>query len=151
MELEHMPDTAEVAVVGLGPVGAVLAALLGRSGLRTVAIDKASDNYALPRAAAFDHEIMRVLQNLRLGDAIAPHVMPYRPTEYHGLDGTVIARYASLPPPYPQGWEPRFDFTQPPFERAIRGMVASLPAVEVRATCRPSRGTGRWRGISAAR
>jgi 3-(3-hydroxy-phenyl)propionate hydroxylase len=127
-----MRGTADVAVVGFGPVGAVLAALLGRGGIRTVVIDKADDIYPLPRAIAFDHEIMRVLQSLGLAEAVAPHVMAYRPTEYHGLDGTVIARFASLPPPYPQGWEPSFVFTQPPFERALRSAAAALPSVEVR-------------------
>ena len=127
-----MSKLHDVAVVGLGPVGAVLAGLLGRAGIRTLVIDKADDIYPLPRAIAFDHEVMRVLQGLGLAEAIAPHVMAYRPTEYHGLDGAVIARYASLPPPYPLGWEPSFVFTQPPFERALRSAVAALPSVEVR-------------------
>ncbi len=124
--------THDVAIIGFGPAGAVLAALLGRAGIDTVVIDKADDIYPLPRAIAFDHEIMRVLQNLGLADAVTPHIRPYPQTEYHGLGGTVIARYRSLPPPYPQGWEPGFVFTQPPFERAVRAMVGTLPSVEVR-------------------
>jgi 3-(3-hydroxy-phenyl)propionate hydroxylase len=110
----------------------VLAGLLGRAGIRTTVIDKADDIYPLPRAVAFDHEIMRVLQNLGLAEAVSPYIMPYRPTQYRGLGGAAIARYESLPPPCPQGWEPSFVFTQPPFERAIRAAVAQLPAVEVR-------------------
>src|SRR5262245_8025198 len=127
-----MPKVCDVAIVGLGPVGAVLAALLGRSGVHTVVIDKAEDIYPLPRAVAFDHEIMRVLQSLGLAEALAPHIRPYPPTEYHGLGGAVIARYDAIPPPYPQGWSPGFVFTQPPFERELRDMVATLPTVEVR-------------------
>lgn len=127
-----MSDTADVAIVGLGPVGAILAALLGQQGIQTIAIDKSDDIYPLPRAIGFDHEIMRILQNVGLADSVAPHIAPYPPTEYHGVGGTVIARYASLPAPYPQGWEPSFVFTQPPFERAIRDSLKTMPSVDVR-------------------
>src|SRR5262245_16107289 len=125
-----MPKVADVVVVGFGPVGAVLAALLGRAGIHTVVIDQADDIYPRPRDVAFDHEVMRILQNLGLGEAVSPYIMPYRPTEYRGVDGVAIARYESLPPPYPQGWEPSFVFTQPPFERTIRAAVAQLPTVD---------------------
>lgn len=127
-----MTGIVDVAIVGLGPVGATLAALLGRAGVSTLVIDKADDIFPLPRAIGFDHEIMRVLQNLGLAEAIAPYVVPYRPTEYRGVDGRAIARYASVPEPYPQGWEPSFVFTQPPVECAIRALLETLPAVEVR-------------------
>lgn len=127
-----MARMVDVAIVGLGPVGATLAALLGRAGVSTLVIDKADDIFPLPRAVGFDHEIMRVMQNLGLAETIAPFTVPYRPTEYIGADGGIIARYESLPPPYPQGWEPSFVFTQPPFERALRALLGQLPAVDVR-------------------
>ena len=127
-----MSDTADVAIIGLGPIGAILAVLLGQQGVRTIAIDKSDDIYPLPRAIGFDHEIMRILQNVGLADSVAPYIAPYPPTEYHGVGGTVIARYDSLPAPYPQGWEPSFVFTQPPFERAIRGALNTMLSVEVR-------------------
>lgn len=122
----------DVAVVGLGPVGAILSALLGRSGINTVVFDKADDIFPLPRAISFDHEIMRVLQNLGLAEIMRPYVVAYPPTEYRGVGGKLIARYESVPPPYPQGWQPGFMFKQPPFERAIRESLADLPGVEVR-------------------
>src|SRR5262249_34783911 len=53
-------------------------------------------------------------------------------TEYRGVGGAVIARYESLPPPYPQGWEPSFMFQQPPFERTIRRFLFDLSSVDVR-------------------
>lgn len=127
-----MSKNFDVAVVGFGPVGAVLSGLLGRLGVRTVVLEKSLDIYPLPRAIAFDHEIMRVLQNLGVADAVHPHVVPYPSTEYRGVDGKLIARYAPLPAPYPLGWQPGFMFKQPPFERALRGAVAQLPEVDVR-------------------
>lgn len=127
-----MSGLFDVAIVGLGPVGGVLAGLLGQAGVKTVVLDRADDIFPLPRAVGFDHEIMRVFQNLGLTEAIAPHVTPYRPTDYRGAAGQVIARYASLPAPFPQGWEPSFVFTQPPVEQALRALLRNLPAVEVR-------------------
>ena len=124
-----MSGIVDVAVVGLGPVGAILSALLGRRGLKTVVFDKSTDIFALPRAISFDHEIMRVVQNLGLAEAIAPYVVPYPPTEYRGVSGKLIARYESLPPPYPQGWQPGFMFKQPPFEAAIRRSLADIPGL----------------------
>ena len=54
----------DVIVVGLGPVGAALAALLVQQDLSVIAIDKDVDVYPMPRAAHFDHEIMRLFQHL---------------------------------------------------------------------------------------
>jgi 3-(3-hydroxy-phenyl)propionate hydroxylase len=125
-------DEVDVAIVGLGPVGATLALLLGQVGVKTAALDKLDDIYPLPRAVGMDHEIMRVIQNLGLADAVTPFVVPYRPTEYRGVGGKVIARYESLPPPYPQGWAPSFVFNQPGFERALRTGLRTLPSVDMR-------------------
>lgn len=127
-----MSGMVDVAVIGLGPTGAILSALLGRCGISTVVVDKADDIFPLPRAISFDHEIMRVLQNLGLAETMRPYLVAYPPTEYHGVGGKLIARYEALPPPYPQGWQPGFMFKQPPFERAIRRFLADLPSVEVR-------------------
>jgi len=127
-----MSQIVDVAIVGLGPVGALLAALLGRVGIHTLVIDRLDDVYPLPRAIGLDHDIMRTMQNLGLAAAIEPHVTHYRPTEYRGADDQVIARFDSLAAPWPQGWRPSYMFDQPPFERAIRGALKDLPTVDVR-------------------
>ena len=48
----------DVAVSGYGPVGATLAALLGRHGLKVGVFDKATAIYDQPRAVGFDHDAM---------------------------------------------------------------------------------------------
>ena len=55
------PAPYDVAVVGLGPVGATLAVLLGRRGLRVVALDRDTAPHSLPRAAHLDGHALRVL------------------------------------------------------------------------------------------
>jgi len=61
---------AQVLVVGLGPVGAAIANLLGRYGVRTIVVERELDIYQAPRAIALDNEALRVLQlaGVREGD-----------------------------------------------------------------------------------
>jgi 3-(3-hydroxy-phenyl)propionate hydroxylase len=58
----------DVIVVGLGPVGAALAALLGRYGVRVLAIDQATEIFTKPRAIALDNEALRILQLVGVRD-----------------------------------------------------------------------------------
>jgi 3-(3-hydroxy-phenyl)propionate hydroxylase len=121
----------DVAIVGLGPSGAMAAALLGQAGHSVYACDRLPGVYEIPRAIALDHEIMRVFQQLGLVDAIAPHCEPFTPSEYFGADGQLIRRMTMVAPPYPQGYTPSIVFTQPPVERALRDRLAALPNVRV--------------------
>jgi 3-(3-hydroxy-phenyl)propionate hydroxylase len=123
--------THDVAIVGYGPVGAVLAALLGQAGLRVWVCDRLSGVYDIPRAIALDHEIMRVFQQIGVVDAVRPFTEPFTPSEFFGTDGRLIRRMTMVAPPYPQGYTPSLVFTQPPVERALREQVAQLPNVQV--------------------
>jgi 3-(3-hydroxy-phenyl)propionate hydroxylase len=125
----------DVAIVGMGPVGAIAANLLGIRGLSTLIIDKDPDIHPLPRAIAFDHEAMRTLQNCGLANKIEPLIAAYAPSEYRGVDGKVISRFDTPPPPYPLSWSPNYVFRQPPFEAALRAGLHRFPCVEVRAPC----------------
>ncbi len=51
----------DVAVVGLGPVGATLAALLGARGVDVIAIEPAAEPMPYPRAIAADDEMLRTM------------------------------------------------------------------------------------------
>jgi 3-(3-hydroxy-phenyl)propionate hydroxylase len=121
----------DVAVVGFGPSGAAAAALLGTMGLKVWAGDRARSIYDKPRAIALDHEILRVFQQIGVVDAVMPHVEPFTPSEYLGVDGQLIKRLTMIEPPYPLGYTPSNVFTQPPVEAALRERVAQLGNVSV--------------------
>ena len=121
----------DVAIVGFGPAGAVCANLLGQHGVRILAIDRAQEVYAQPRAFALDHEIMRVLQNLGLAAQILPHTAPFTASEYYGAAGQLIKRLGSIPPPYPLGWPPNLVFNQPAVEAVLRHGAAACASVTV--------------------
>ncbi|MEU6223516.1 bifunctional 3-(3-hydroxy-phenyl)propionate/3-hydroxycinnamic acid hydroxylase [Streptomyces sp. NPDC047042] len=122
---------ADVVVVGLGPVGATAANLAHDLGLRVVAVDRATEIEPRPRAIGFDQEAMRVFAGLGLADTIAPHVMPYRPSEYHNAEGRVIRRIGTAPPPHPLGWAPNYVFLQPRLEGALRQRLEQCAGVEI--------------------
>jgi len=67
----------DVAIVGFGPVGAILANLLGRDGLSVVAVDQMIDIFDKPRAINIDHEVMRALQSVGLAAAVDRIVTPH--------------------------------------------------------------------------
>lgn len=121
----------DVAVVGFGPTGAVAASLLGQLGLDVLVIDRSESIYDKPRAIALDHEIMRVFQQIGIADEISPWVAEYPPSEYRGVDGSIIKRLDAAPPPLPQGWPPNLSFTQPPVDAALRACAARHKTVRM--------------------
>src|SRR5687767_13900263 len=127
--LRNVNDSFDVAVVGLGPVGATCAALLGSLGVRTLAIERERAVYDKPRAFALDHEVMRVFEDLGIAEAIAPHTAPFTPSEYYGADGQLIKRLGALPPPWPLGWPPSMVFQQPAVEAALRDRAAAVAQI----------------------
>lgn len=121
----------DVIIVGLGPTGATLAGLLGQHGLRVAVFDRLPDLYPLPRAIGLDQETMRIVQELGVAERMAPHVAPYRPSEYLGVDGQLIMRLDTLPEPHLLGWSPNYVFDQPAFEKVLRARLNELPGVQV--------------------
>ena len=55
-------DLYDVAIVGLGPTGLTLAHLLGRRGLRVLALEREPQFYGNARAVYTDDECMRVFR-----------------------------------------------------------------------------------------
>lgn len=126
------PAPVDVAVVGYGPVGAVLANLLGQAGLAVVVVEPTLDVYHLPRAAHFDDEVMRVFQGIGLAEAVVPHTTPVLGMDFVTAGGEVLFGFSSEDRPKRHGWEVGYLFHQPGLERTLRAGVARHPLVEVR-------------------
>lgn len=123
----------EVLVVGLGPVGASLAALLADLGIAVIAIDKSADVYPLPRAVHFDHEIMRVFQALGLSEAVLRHARPAPTYEFRSASGEVLVSFEYQAEQLAaSGWAGGYMFNQPGLEAALRAKLAASPQVQVR-------------------
>jgi len=117
---------ADVAIVGYGPVGQALAALLGRAGHRVVVFERFQEIYRLPRAVHLDHEIMRLLQSLGLADALAGELVPVHDYQWFGADGKLLLRF-DVDGLARSGWESDYMFFQPELEAAIH-RHACVPA-----------------------
>lgn len=61
-----MAEGFDVLVCGAGPTGLVTALLLAQLGRRVAVLERHEAIYPLPRAIAFDHEVARILNKLRL-------------------------------------------------------------------------------------
>ncbi len=120
----------DVAVVGLGPVGSLLALLLGRQGRRVLAIDRDAVAFPLPRAIATDDEVLRILRALPDGDAIVDAMLLDTSVEFVGRDGRMLTRlrFPGSGPSLPG----LATFHQPTLERQLDDRLAAHPCVDVR-------------------
>ena len=113
----ELPPAVDVLVVGLGPVGAVIASLLGRYGVQALAIDKAADIFTAPRAIALDNEALRILQMAGVGEGdFAKIAIPYvrMRCPYMGEFGRLNTLGVI------EGHPKLVTFYQPELERALR-------------------------------
>jgi 2-polyprenyl-6-methoxyphenol hydroxylase-like FAD-dependent oxidoreductase len=117
---------ADVAIVGYGPVGQALAALLGRAGHRVVVFERFEEIYRMPRAVHLDHEIMRLLQSLGLADVLAEEMVPVRDYQWYGADDELLLQF-DRQDLAPSGWVASYMFFQPELEAAIH-RHACVPA-----------------------
>ena len=122
----------DVAIVGYGPVGALLANLLGQAGVSTIVVEPSLDVYQLPRAAHFDDEIMRVFESVGLAEAVLPATAPVLGMDFVTADGEVLFGFSAADRPRRHGWESGYMFHQPDLERALRRGVERFGSVEVR-------------------
>ena len=69
---ENFPQSGavdtDVLIVGYGPVGAAVAALLGKYGVKTLVVEQGDEILMMPRAIALDNEALRILQMAGLDD-----------------------------------------------------------------------------------
>jgi 2-polyprenyl-6-methoxyphenol hydroxylase-like FAD-dependent oxidoreductase len=118
----------DIAIVGYGPVGQTMAALLARQGHRVAVYERFAEIYELPRAVYFDDEIMQVWQALGIADEL--DVVPVNSYQWFGADGDSILRMEQ-PPLGPSGWGAGYLFYQPTLERALDRVVQALPSATV--------------------
>jgi 3-(3-hydroxy-phenyl)propionate hydroxylase len=121
----------DAIIVGYGPVGAVLANVLGKHGLSVAVIERMSGIFDKPRAISIDHEVMRILQSAGIADEVDAICSPHTGTEYRGIDNRLIKLFAPPKQPFPLGWTPNLMFIQPEFELLLRRGVGRFRNVDV--------------------
>ena len=130
--MSNANHTCEVAIVGMGPTGVMLAHLLGALGVDTVLMDREPDLLNLPRAVHFDGEVMRIFQNAGLADALLPHVRASQGMQYINPQGQLLLERKPATAAGMHGWANNYLFHQPDVERILRDGLAAHPSVQVR-------------------
>lgn len=122
--------THDVAIVGYGPTGMVLAALLGQAGRKVVVVERYAGLYNLPRAAAFDDETMRTFQKLGIAEKLLPGTNIQPGYVWVNGAGEVLLDIA-YDNPGPCGWPAQYMMYQPHLEDVLDQTLRALPNVTV--------------------
>ncbi|WP_164662109.1 bifunctional 3-(3-hydroxy-phenyl)propionate/3-hydroxycinnamic acid hydroxylase [Tropicibacter sp. Alg240-R139] len=121
----------DVAIVGAGPVGTLLAILLGQRGKKVTLIERWTTHYGLPRAVTYDHEIARIFATLGIDsendDAINFHDELYYCKNRDGQNLSIVDWQSQSA----SGWRVRYWFNQPLMEKRLLGIAATLPDITI--------------------
>jgi 3-(3-hydroxy-phenyl)propionate hydroxylase len=124
-----MTEDAAVVVAGLGPVGGVLAALLGAQGVKAIVVEPNGQPYPKPRAAVLEIESLRLLS---LIPGLAPRATWSVPMTRNGAVGADRRPLFLLEQNAEAFGLPQIvRIDQPALEAALRDALAGMPSVEV--------------------
>jgi 3-(3-hydroxy-phenyl)propionate hydroxylase len=115
----ELPARCDVAVVGAGPIGLMLANLLAAAGIDVVLMERNAGLVGQPRAIAYDAETLRLFAQVGLFDAIAPGLIQDPEVLYFNARGTRLMHMK--PPKTPFGHSAVGTFYQPHFEQVLLG------------------------------
>ncbi len=126
-----MPETPpyDLAIVGLGPVGAALAALVGAAGARVLVLERGHAPHALPRAAHLDGTALATLR--RAGAPVAHLGRPLDGFDLVDRRGRLLLRGRPAEPS-PPGVPAGVLIHQPAVEAALRERLKALSSVTIR-------------------
>jgi len=120
---------ADVAIIGAGPVGLMIANILGLQGVRVVLLERLDEIIDYPRAIGLDDEALRVFQSVGLAEALLPHTTPHHWMRFVTPGGRC---FASIEPRTDEfGWPRRNAFIQPLADRVLYEGLARFPHVQV--------------------
>lgn len=121
----------DVTIVGAGPVGTLLAILLGQAGKTVHLVERWTTHYGLPRAVTYDHEIARVLATLGIDSENDPAISYHDELYYWKNRDRKNLQIVDWQSQSASGWRVRYWFNQPMMERRLLEIAAGLPSVTI--------------------
>ncbi len=120
----------DVIIVGAGPVGLMLANMLGAQGARVVVLEKLAQLIDYPRGVGMDDESLRTFQSVGLVEFVLPHTSPNHWMYFVTRSGR---RFVSVEPRTDEfGWPRRNAFIQPLADALLADALQRFPSVELR-------------------
>ena len=124
-----MNQNFDVAVIGLGPAGSLIALLLESYGLKVLAIDKDQDIYSLPRAVTISDQGLRIAQAACIEDIYLSNSTELGGAGFVDEDLEMIGGALDLKGVVTSnGWMPSRMFHQPLTDKAIREKLQKTTA-----------------------
>lgn len=120
----------DVLVVGLGPVGALLATLLAQAGVDVQAIDRAPAPWPLPRAATVDDTALRILQGVGVAGGVVRDGVVLEGADLRLRDGRHV-ELLRAPARTGNGHPALVSLRQPDLEAALGAAAASAAGPRV--------------------
>lgn len=119
-------EETAVLIVGAGPVGLILAHLLGRGGVDTLVIESAAQLPDDPRAVGLDPESLRTLQYLDLVDVLEDDLLHGLTGEYYNGNGELLFAIED-DQPGPLGYTQLAGFNQPNLVKKLAAELVRYP------------------------
>jgi len=127
------PHDCDVLIVGAGPVGQVLALLLAQQGLRVSVVERWARPYPLPRAVAINHDVLRVLRQLGLGEELSVMLEPFgqdgNRMSFQDESGETLVE-SHIPLESESGFAQMSGFSQPDLEQLLERRVQADPLID---------------------
>ncbi|MEV4049835.1 bifunctional 3-(3-hydroxy-phenyl)propionate/3-hydroxycinnamic acid hydroxylase [Amycolatopsis sp. NPDC049688] len=120
-----------VLIVGAGPTGLTAAALLGRSGVECLVLERQDAVYPRPRAVHLDDEVYRILGRLGLAGEFAAISRPSRGLRLLDPELRVLAEFRRSPDGR-HGHPEANMFDQPDLEHLLRTRLETIGTVTLR-------------------
>ncbi|MDZ3991366.1 bifunctional 3-(3-hydroxy-phenyl)propionate/3-hydroxycinnamic acid hydroxylase [Pseudomonas sp. Teo4] len=109
--------TADVVVIGAGPVGLAIANYLGQAGVQVLQIEKLDQLIDYPRAIGIDDESLRTVQAIGLVEQVLPHTTPWHAMRFLTPKGRCFADIQPMTDEF--GWSRRNAFIQPQVDAVL--------------------------------
>ncbi|MDX3118542.1 bifunctional 3-(3-hydroxy-phenyl)propionate/3-hydroxycinnamic acid hydroxylase [Streptomyces scabiei] len=120
----------DVAVVGYGPVGQLLAILLARCGWRVTVVERWAQPYPMPRAVGFDDEAARILAAVGIGPFLDKFGENSRDYAWRNAAGDTLLHMESVADGH-CGWPQATAMYQPGLEATLIERGAEFPNLRV--------------------
>ncbi len=118
----------DVAVVGSGPVGQLLALQLGQAGHSVALVERWPNLFQMPRAVHYDHEIARLFQSVGVGNQMRDISTVETYATFKSASNEVL-RHTVFNKLGISGWPEANGFAQPELESVLEAALNQTPTV----------------------